>query len=317
MNRNLSRALVSFEGVMLGGISMFTSTCDTKFIGLFGNPLKQSAAPYMHNSVYQGLGMDCFYVPYEINMDDLEHVIKNLKRFHFAGASVTMPFKGVVYRFLDGLDESAECTEVVNTVVITPEGRLIGHNCDGIGCVTALESRCGLRIPENRYLMLGAGGAASAVSAALAQSGADYIRILNIKEDFQIAQKLKERLDKFYPGVCEIDVMSDETIQKHLDDCNVVIHATKVGMYPNTKDVLFNTEWLKPTHTVCDVVYVPVETRLIREAKLRGCATLSGLWMNVNVAAVQMKLWFGIEAPKDFMYQVGVNYLRSQGRLEA
>lgn len=296
---------------------MFSSTCDTKFIGLFGNPLTQSAAPYMHNSVYQGLGMDCFYAPYEINEEDLEHVVKNLKRFHFAGASVTMPFKTVVYKFLDGLAESAECTEVVNTVVIAPDGRLIGHNCDGVGFVSALESRCGLSIPENRYLMLGAGGAASAVSAALAQSGARHIRVLNIEDDFQIAKKLKKQLDKFYPGVCEIDIMNDETIKTHLEDCDVVIHATKIGMYPKTKNVLFNTEWLRPSHTVCDVVYVPFETRLLKEARQKGCKTLSGLWMNVNVAAVQMKLWFDIDAPTDFMYQVGVRFLKSQGRLEA
>jgi len=296
---------------------MFSPTCDTKFIGLFGNPLTQSAASYMHNSVYQGLGIDCFYAPYEVSEEDLEHIIKNLKRFRFAGASITMPFKTVVYKFLDGLAESAACTEVVNTVAIVPDGQLIGHNCDGVGCVSALESRCGLRIPENRYLVLGAGGAASAVSVALAQSGASHIQVLNIKDDFQIAEKLKNQLDKFYPGLCEIDIMNNETIKTYLENCNVVIHATKVGMYPKTNNVLFNTQWLKPSHTVCDVVYVPVETRLLKEARQRGCTTLSGLWMNVNVAAAQMKLWFDIDAPKDFMYQIGVNFLRSQGRLEA
>lgn len=296
---------------------MFTATVNTKFIGLFGNPLGQSAAPFMHNSVYQGLGMDCFYAPFEITMEDLEHVIINLKRFHFAGASVTMPFKGVVHQFLDGLDQSAECTQVVNTIVIKPDGRLIGHNCDGIGFVNALENRCGLDITNNNYLILGAGGAASAVSAALAQRGAREIRILNIREDFMLAERLKARLDQFFPGTCKVEIMNDESIKKGIEENKVVIHATKVGMFPETEKVLFDTSWLSPSHIVCDVVYVPVETRLIKEAKVKGCKTLSGLWMNVKVAATQMKLWFGIEAPEDFMYQVGVGFLRSQARFEA
>ncbi|WP_455600271.1 shikimate dehydrogenase family protein [Cloacibacillus sp.] len=296
---------------------MFNSTVKTKFIGLFGNPLGQSAAAYMHNSVYQALNMDCFYVPYEIEMEDLEHVIKNLKRFHFAGASIMMPFKAIVYRYLNALDESSKCTEVVNTVVIDEDGRLIGYNSDGFGCVRSLEEQCGLTIPDHRYLILGAGGAASAVSAALARQGAKDIKILNIKDDFAIAEKLQRRLEMFYPGCSSIDYMNDCTIKSSLSDYDVVIHATKIGMFPMTDAVLFNTRWLLPEHTVCDVVYVPVETKLLKEAKERGCTTLSGLWMNVNVAAEQMRLWFGISAPTDFMYLAGTDYLRAQGRLRS
>lgn len=296
---------------------MFNSTTHTKFIGLFGNPLGQSAAAYMHNSVYQALNMDCFYAPYEIRMDDLEEVVKNLRRFHFAGASITMPFKAVVYKYLDGLDESSQCTEVVNTVVIEEDGRLIGHNTDGSGCVRALQTQCRLNIPEHRYLVLGAGGAASAVSAALAKNGAADLKILNIKEDFAIAEKLYGRMELFYPGRASIDYMNEDSIKENLKKYDVVIHATKVGMYPKTDNILFNTQWLSPEHTVCDVVYVPVETRLLKEAKARGCKTLSGLWMNVNVAVEQMRLWFDLVAPADFMFLSGMDFLRSQGRLEA
>lgn len=296
---------------------MLNSTVNTKFIGLFGNPLGQSAAPYMHNSVYQALGIDCFYAPYEIAPDDLEHVMKNLRRFHFAGASVTMPFKPIVHNYLDELDVSAQCTEVVNTVTVGEDGKLTGFNFDGLGCVRALELKGGLSIPEHRYLVLGAGGAASAVSASLAQHGAKDIKILNIKEDFASAEKLHSRLEAFYPGVSKIDCMNDDTIKGGLADNDVVIHATKVGMFPKTDEALFDAQWLSPEHTVCDVVYVPVETKLLKNAKARGCKTLSGLWMNVYVAAEQMRAWFGIEAPVDFMYLVGMNFLRSQGRLSA
>lgn len=296
---------------------MFTSTVNTKYIGLFGDPLGQSAAAYLHNSVYQHLGMDCFYGLYEMKMDDIGEALKNLRRFHFAGASVTMPFKTVVYKYLDELAESAKCTEVVNTIVVSSDGRLTGHNADGSGCVSALQGKCGLAIKDHRYLILGAGGAASAVAAALAQNGAPEVRILNIKKDFAMAEKLKSRLDKFYPGVSNIGVMNDGEIKESLKEHDVVIHATRLGMFPNVDQVLFDTSWLKPSHTVMDVVYVPAETRLLREAKAIGCKTMSGLWMNVNGAATQMKLWFGIDAPLDFMYSAEVEFLRSQGRLGA
>ena len=295
---------------------MFCSTVNTKFIGLFGNPLGQSAAPFMHNSAYQALGMDCFYAPYEIEKDGLGPVMKNLRRFHFAGASVTMPFKAVVHEYLDELDVSAQCTQVVNTVVIKEDGRLIGYNRDGSGCVEALQRRLGLAVPDHRYLLLGAGGAASAVSASLAQSGAKDVRILNIKNDFAMAEHLKERLDMFYPGVASIGYLDDGNIKAGLGEYDVVIHATRVGMFPDADAVLFDTSWLRPEQTVCDVVYVPAETRLLREAKARGCQTMSGLWMNVTVAASQMKLWWGIDAPTDFMYQCAANFLRSQGRMQ-
>ena len=92
--------------------------------------------------------------------------------------------------------------------------------------------------------------------------------------------------------------------------------AIKAAMFPDVNAVLFDTSWLRPEQTVCDVVYVPAETRLLREAKARGCKTMSGLWMNVTVAASQMKLWWGIDAPSDFMYQCAANFLRSQGRMQ-
>ena len=261
--------------------------------------------------------MDVFYAPYEIEPEDLEHIVKNLKRFHFGGASVTMPFKTVVYKYLDGLDESSRCTEVVNTIVIDKDGRLIGHNTDGSGCVKAFKTRCGMNIAEHDFLILGAGGAASAVAAAIAKEGAKKIKVLNIKEDFALAEKLQSRIEAFYPGCCTVDYMNDETIKKYLGECDTVIHATKVGMYPKSDAVLFNTEWLTPQHTVCDVVYVPVETTLLSEAKARGCTTLSGLWMNINAATEQMRLWFGFEAPADFMYLAEMNFLRAQGQLKS
>ena len=115
-------------------VKMFNTTVKTKCFGLLGSPLGQSAAPFMHNSVYQKLGVDALYVPLELTMDQLEPVVANLENFHYAGSGVTMPFKTQVHKYLDGLADSARFTEVVNTIVFE-DGKKIGHNTDGTGFV--------------------------------------------------------------------------------------------------------------------------------------------------------------------------------------
>ena len=292
---------------------MFNTTVNTKFFGLLGSPLSQSAAPFMQNSVYQKLGMDCLYVPLEIDLEQLEHVIKNLENFHYAGSGVTMPFKTHAYKYLDGLADSAKYTEVVNTIVFE-NGKKIGHNTDGTGFVLSLKNQLALVIPEHKYLILGSGGAATAIACALATEGAKDIRSLCIAKDYFCAETLYARVDKHFPMVCTIAEMTDKNIAESLEKYDVIIHATKVGMYPHCDDILFDPELLKPEHIVCDVVYVPVMTKLLKEAAARGCKTLSGLWMNTYQAAEQIRLWTGVEAPTDYMYEHSLEYLRSQGK---
>lgn len=296
---------------------MFNATIGTKFFGLMGNPLGQSAAPFMHNSVYQKMGVDALYVPLEMEMADLGPVIANMEKFHFAGSGVTMPFKTQAHKYIDGLADSAKYTEVVNTIVINGDGRKIGYNTDGTGFVLSLEEQLGLNIPDHRYLILGSGGAATAIACALSMSGAQSIRSLCIAQNYFCAETLFSRVEAHFPGVCEIGEMNERTIAAGLMEFDVVIHATKVGMYPNTDGILFDPALLSASHIVTDVVYVPVETRLLAEASKRGCRTLSGLWMNVNQAAEQMRLWLGIDPPLDFMYQCGMDYLISQGKASA
>jgi shikimate dehydrogenase len=297
---------------------MFNTTIATKLFGLMGNPLSQSAAPYMHNSVYQKLGIDALYIPIEMEMADLGPALENMTKLRYAGTGVTMPFKTQAHKYLDGLADSARFTEVVNTVEVTPEGKKIGHNTDGTGFVLSLENQLGLSIPDHRYLLLGAGGAGTAVACALATKGARAIRSLCIAKDYFCAETLFSKVEHPFPGVCEIGEMTEKTIQKSLSEYDVIIHATKVGMYPHTGEILFDPDMLSREHIVCDVVYVPVETKLLQEAGKRGCKTLSGLWMNVNQAAEQMRIWLRLEDPPlDFMYQGSADFLRSQGKYSA
>ena len=293
---------------------MFNATVSTKFFGLMGNPLGQSAAAFIHNSVYQKMGIDALYVPLEMEMADLGPAIENMEKFNYAGSGVTMPFKTQAHKYLDGLADSARHSQVVNTIAIDGEGRKIGHNTDGTGFVLSLKEQLGLKIPDHKYLILGSGGAATAIACALGAEGAKFIRSLCLGRDYFCAETLFERVEPHFPGVCGIGEMTDRTIAQGLEECDVIIHATKVGMFPETEAMLFEADLLKPNHVVCDVVYVPVDTMLLREAAKRGCTTLSGLWMNINQAAEQMRLWLGIDPPLDFMYQCGLEYLDKKGK---
>lgn len=293
---------------------MFVATINTKMFGLLGNPLGQSAASFMHNSVYQKMGIDALYHPIEIPYEHLGPIIQHMEKFNFGGTGVTMPYKTQAHKYLDGLADSAKYTEVVNTITIEPDGRKIGHNTDGAGFVMSLENPLGLKIEDHRYLILGSGGAATAIACELASRGAKHIRSLCIAQDYFCAETLYSRVNKHFEGVCEIAEMNEKNIKAGLEEYDVVIHATKVGLHPHCDEILFDPALLSASHRVCDVVYVPVETKLLREAKKRGCQTLSGLWMNVNQAAEQMRLWLGIEPPIEFMYQCGMDYLVSQGK---
>ena len=292
---------------------MFNATVDTKFLGLLGNPLAQSAGSFMHNSVYQKLGMNCLYVPLELTIEQLGPVVNNLDNFHYAGSGVTMPFKTHVHKYLDGLADSAKYTEVVNTIVFE-NGKKIGYNTDGTGFVMSLKKQLGLNIPDHNYLILGSGGAATAIACTLALEGAKDIRSLCIAKDYFYAESLYSVVEGHFPSVCTIGEMTDENIAQSLEEYEVVIHATKVGMFPHCGDILFDPDLLRPGHIVCDVVYVPVMTKLLKEAESRGCKILNGLWMNTYQAAEQMVLWLGIEPPVDYMYHHSLEHLRLQGR---
>lgn len=289
---------------------MFNATISTKFFGLMGNPLGQSAGSFMHNSVYQKMGIDALYVPLEMEMADLGAAIANMEKFNYAGSGVTMPFKTQAPKYLDELAPSAIHSQVVNTIVIDADGKKIGHNTDGVGFVLALKEQLGLSIPDHKYLILGSGGAATAIACSLGADGAKHIRSLCLSRDYFCAETLFKRVEPHFPGACGIGEMTDRTIAEGLEECDVVIHATKVGMAPEIDGILFAPDLLKPHHIVADVVYVPENTKLLQEAAKRGCRTLSGLWMNVNQAAEQMRLWLGIDPPLDFMYQCGLEYLK-------
>ncbi len=288
---------------------IFIPSVHTKFFVLFGDPLAFSVSAWMHNHVFRKLGMDCLYSPLETAEGELGTAVKTMETWHCAGANVTMPYKAKVVPFLDGLADSARYTEVVNTIVPGEDGRKIGHNTDGEGFVKSLYSPLGLDVPSKEYLILGAGGAASAVACTLASKGVRRILVLARKSGFHRAENLQQRMEKYFPGVCVIDEMSGEVLRRAVPAHEVIINATKVGMGPYADQTVFDTNLLSPSQAVCDVVYNPRETKMILEAKEKGCRVIGGLWMLVNQGAEALRLWTGIEPPVDYMYETACRFL--------
>lgn len=290
---------------------IFVPSVNTKFFVLFGDPLAFSVSAWMHNHVFRKLGMDCLYSPLETAEGELGTAVKTMETWHCAGANVTMPFKAKVVPYLDDLADSARYTEVVNTIVFGEDGRKVGHNTDGEGFVQSLYSPLGLDVPSKEYLILGAGGAASAIACTLAAKGVKRILVLSRKSSFHRVEALKKRMDDHFPGVCSIDEMSEDVLRRAVPAHEVIINATKVGMGPYADQTVFNTDLLSPSQAVCDVVYNPRETKMILEAKKKGCKAIGGLWMLVNQGAEALRLWTGIEPPVDFMYETACRFLDS------
>ena len=260
----------------------------TELYGIIGNPVRHSMSPTMHNAAFAELEMNRVYVPMEVS--DIEQGITGLRALGFRGVSVTVPHKEAVLPFLDELDPVAEKIGAVNTLVFQKEkdGRVIlrGQNTDWLGANTALAEKVNLQ--QSRVLVIGAGGSAKAVGFGLVQAGAEVI-ISN--RTAETGKALADWLGCSFVPLEEIAGVS----------ADVLINTTSVGMEPNNEGIVVPTTFLFGFSVVMDIVYAPLETRLLREAKAAGCQTIDGLAMLLYQGAAQFKIWTGAIPPQLIM----------------
>jgi len=270
----------------------------TRRFCVIGHPIAHSMSPVMHNTVFQKLGMDCSYTLFDVPPADLGGWVKRAVDEGFGGCNVTIPHKVAVIRHLDSLSQEARVIGAVNTIKIGK--RLEGFNTDGIGALEALRKN-GADPEGKRVLILGSGGAARAISVALALRGrVKGMKILGILGDE--VSRLVEDIQK--ATGCRVEGMhlDNKTLKNSIEEADILIHATPVGMHPKSEDTLVTAEQLKPELAVMDIVYNPLETRLMREARSVGVKTIiSGVDMFVNQGAEALRIWLGIEPPVEFM----------------
>lgn len=276
-------------------------TTETKLTGLLGYPLKQSFSPEMHNRNFENLGLDYYYIPMEVENDQLEDVLKGLKNLNFAGFNVTKPNKVKVIEYLDEVNELAQKIGSVNTVK-NVNGKLVGYNTDGEGFVESLRAEMGINPKGTKFTIFGAGGASKAISVTLAYQGAEQIIILD--KYTEVAQELVDHINKDVAPCAKLAMLEDESIKESVADCEVLINASGVGMYPYLEYTPVKKEWLNPSIVVCDCTYNPLKTRLLVEAEEVGCKTLNGIGMMINQGAKAFAIWTDMPAPVKEMGEI-------------
>jgi shikimate dehydrogenase len=273
-------------------------TVETKLTGLLGYPLKQSFSPEMHNKNFEALGLDYYYIPMEVENDKLEDVLKGLKSLNFAGFNVTKPNKVKVMEYLDEVNELAQKIGSVNTVK-NVNGKLVGYNTDGQGFVDSLKADGNIEPKGTKFTIFGAGGASKAIAVTLAYNGAAQIIILDKYMD--VAKDLVNHINKDVAQVAKLAVLDDEGIKASVADCDVLVNASGVGMYPHLEETPVKKEYLNSSIMVYDCTYNPLKTTLLKEAEEVGCKTLNGIGMCVNQGAKAFAIWTDMPAPVEKM----------------
>ena len=275
-------------------------TGHTELIGLMAYPIRHSSSPAMHNEAFAYLGLDYAYLAFEVDNSTLEDAIKGLRALKMVGSNVSMPNKTVVGQYLDKLSPAAELCGAVNTIV-NENGVLTGHITDGIGFVRNLKEH-GVDVKGKKMVVLGAGGAATAIQVQCALDGAESISIFNPKDPFFArAESTAEKLSKETPD-CKVSVfdLEDEAkLKEEIANADILVNATLAGMKPHEELTLIKDKSMfRPDLVVADVVYNPAETRMVKEAKEAGCKlAIGGKGMLLWQGAAAYKLYTGLEMP--------------------
>ena len=268
-------------------------------LGLIGTPVEHSKSPAMYNLCFQEFGLDWAYLAFDVPAERAGEAVAAIRTLHMRGANVTMPCKNAVIPFLDELTPAARAIQAVNTIV-NEDGVLVGHNTDGCGYTQNLR-RNGIEVEGKKIVLLGGGGAASAIAIQAALEGAAEIAVFNLRDTFwpRVEQGLKA-IAQAAPG-CAIslrDLEDRAALKAAIDRCDILSNATRVGMAPyEDQSNITDGSWYRPDLVVTDVVYAPPETKMLREARAAGCRTCDGLGMLLCQGAEAFRLYSGLEMP--------------------
>ncbi len=252
----------------------------TELYGVIGNPVQHSLSPILHNGAFKRLGRNAVYLAFEVK--NLEEALKGIRGLGLKGVSVTIPFKTEVIPFLDKVEGVAKKIGAVNTIV-NQGGRLIGYNTDCDGALEALEEKMNLK--GKRVVLLGAGGAARAIGFGLKERDCQLI-IANRSRNH--GEALSRELECHYLPMSSLARKKAGKLE-----ADIIINATSLGMYPRDREIPIPKKLLKEGMMVMDIVYQPLQTKLLREAKEKGCLTINGLEMLVRQGVAQFMIWTG------------------------
>ncbi len=256
----------------------------TRLYGLLGNPVSGSRSPWIHNRVFETSGIPGVYLAFGVEEPSLETVFAGLKALNIGGINITIPYKTDILPYLDSIDPEARALGAVNTIVCE-NGQWRGHNTDGPGLLAVLRRHMA-GLESCRVLVLGAGGAAKGICGSLIRGGIRDLGIWNRSpekaRDLAMALKNLETRD--------VNIMAIESCASFCD-FDLIINATSVGMEPCIEETPVQISDLKPEAVVCDIVYKPHKTRLIRDAEESGHPVIHGIEMLIEQALLAQELW--------------------------
>jgi shikimate dehydrogenase len=281
----------------------------TRICGIIGDPIEHSLSPVMHNAAFETLGLDYAYLAFKVKPACVAAAVEGMRALNIRGLNVTMPHKNTVMANLDRIDLSAQIINSVNTI-LNKENLLLGFNTDGVGAVKALKEN-GAELKGRKVLLLGAGGAARAIAHAVVKE-ADELAVLN--RTVKHAQTLAKLLEKSVSKKIAFGSLSSSDIQQNLQDSDILINATSIGMKPRSDISPIPPKLLRSSLSVMDIVYNPLETRLSKEAKEAGAKIISGVEMLIYQGATAFEIWTGKSAPVDVMRKTALNHLQRKAK---
>jgi len=267
----------------------------TRIYGVVADPVGHSLSPVVHNAALAAAGIDAVYLPFRVPAEQLDEFVWEAGRWPLSGLSVTIPHKEAVLRHVTAKDDLVTAIGATNTLTFSGDA-VIAHNTDATAAVESLESALREQGGEGlvdvtavkNALVLGAGGAARAVAFGLRKRGIEVT----------VCSRTVERARRI---AAEVGCKAIDWTARYKVPYDCIVNATPVGMHPLVNETPFEKEHLRPYMVVFDTVYNPENTLLVKEARASGCRIVTGVDMFVRQAAIQFRLWHGVEPSETVM----------------
>ena len=285
-------------------------TGHTELVGLMAYPIRHSQSPSTHNLAYDKNGDDVIQLAFEVDNDSLKDAVQAIRALKMLGSNISMPNKTVVHQYLDDVDEAARLCGAINTVVNTRDengnvtGKLKGYNTDGMGYWQGIKEE-GIDFKGMTMVLIGTGGAATAIAVRGALDGLGELAIFNIKDKFYArGEEIVETINKNTNCKASMHDLADKDLLKKLmQEADIFCDATGVGMHP-LEDLsnIPDPSYFKKDLIVTDTVYAPRETVMMKQAKEAGCTRVyNGMSMMLFQALIAIELYTGKSTPVDYM----------------
>lgn len=268
---------------------MFNNDIDgsTKLVCLLGHPIDHSLSPFLYNNAFNDMNINYKYMAFNVTEDNLSLIVKALSKMNVVGCNLTMPLKRAIFNLLDDMSDDTNLIKSANTIVFK-NNKIYGDTTDGRGFLKALLDN-NFDYNNKNFTIIGFGGAGSSIVSALSKTHAKELNIIIRKESKYILETI-DMINK------QSNINISLYTMKYLSECikrsDILVNTTYVGMKENDP-LLVNPKDLRKDLFVADIIYNPLETNLLKEAKKRGCKTMNGLFMLYYQAALSFELFTG------------------------